>query len=193
MLSQPTAIFVIGPAGSGKSTVAKQLTATLSAAYLDKDTLAGPFVRYAMGCAGEDPDARESNTYYREQLMPIEYKAIFDVGRDNLLLGQSVVIDAPFAVYLADPAYLDARREDSQWPTAARAVIAKVVADPRLIRERIVTRGSDRDRWKLDNWDEFWTRYGSTECAWTGAEIVPIPNESGHGADLRDVLAALSD
>lgn len=190
MSSQPSAVFVIGPAGSGKSTIAKQLASTLNAAYLDKDTLAGPFVRHALACAGQDPDARESNPHYRAELMPLEYKVIFDTARDNLQLGHSVVIDAPFAAYLGDPAYLTARREDSEWPPEVQAIVAKVVADPQLIVKRILARGSQRDRWKLDNWDEFWTRFGTTSCAWTGAKIVTTPNDSE--VDLREVLAAIA-
>jgi predicted kinase len=42
-------------------------------------------------------EERESNSFYREMVMPAEYEAIFAVAGDNLRLGLSVVIDAPFA------------------------------------------------------------------------------------------------
>lgn len=188
---KPNAVFVIGPAGSGKSTVAKLLAAALNAAYLDKDTLAGPFVQRALGGAGQDPDARESNPLYRAELMPLEYKVIFDVARDNLQLGKNVVIDAPFAAYLGNPDYLAAKREDSGWPPEAQSVVAEVVADPEIIVERILARGSERDRWKLANWEEFWTRFGSTSCAWTGTAIVTVRND--READLSEVFAAIDN
>lgn len=182
---------MIGPAGSGKSTVAKRLATALNAAYLDKDTLAGHFVRHAMARAGQEPDAREANPYYRAELMPLEYKAIFDAARDNLLLGHTVVIDAPFAAYLGNPEYLSASRQDSQWPSEAIAVVAQVIADPPVILERIAARKSERDRWKLNNWDEFWKRFGNTNCAWTDAKIVTVHNNDK--ADLSEILAIIND
>lgn len=171
--------------------MAKQLAAALNATYLDKDTLAGPFVRQAMARAGQTPDAREANPYYRAELMPLEYKVVFDTARDNLRLGQTVVIDAPFAAYLGNPEYLSTSREESEWPAEARAVVAKVIADRNVILERIASRASERDRWKLANWDEFWERFGNSSCAWTDAKIVTVHNNDN--ADLGEVLAAVND
>ena len=103
----PFALAVVGAAGSGKTTVALEIARRAGATYLDKDALAGPLVEAAMEAQGQSLEERESNRFYRERVMPAEYAALFSVASDNLRLGLSVVIDAPFAAYLDQPEFFD--------------------------------------------------------------------------------------
>jgi AAA domain len=89
--------IVIGTAGSGKSTIAQRLACEYGAAYLDKDAMSARFVEAALLAAGYDPGDRESNAYYRERILPLEYDSLLDVAGANLRVGRPVVIDAPFS------------------------------------------------------------------------------------------------
>ena len=186
----PFALAVVGAAGSGKSTIALESARRTAATYLDKDSLAGPLVEAVMAAQGHSSEERESNAFYRERLMPAEYEAIFAVARDNLQLGRSIVIDAPFAAYLHQPEfYTDATRA-AQGPPAKRSVL-HVFASEAETRRRLETRGLSRDRVKLDNWDEFWPTWGHLDIAWADVRILRVNNDLT--ADIESVLRLMKD
>lgn len=188
----PLAVAVVGAAGSGKSTVAREIARKTDAAYLDKDSLAGPLVNAAMAARGESSDERESNDFYREHVMPAEYAALFAVAGDNLRLDRSVVIDAPFAAYLGQPGFFEESAQRAQWPTARRIVV-QVIASEAETRRRLTDRGLPRDRVKLDNWDEFWTTWGRAAIAWDGVQVLTWHNDAEADIDrLFKQLTALS-
>ena len=64
------------------------------------------FVEAALVAAGYDPGDRESNPFYRTHILPLEYDSLLDVAGDNLRIGRSVVLDAPFSPYLSDPDFI---------------------------------------------------------------------------------------
>ena len=135
-MSQPTLVIVIGTAGSGKSTVARRLACKHAAAYLDKDAMSARFVEAALMAAGYDPGDRESNTFYREHILPLEYDSLLDVAGDNLRIGRSVVLDAPFSPYLADPDFITAAAERFDWPPVDVEVV-RVHVSPATLRYRL--------------------------------------------------------
>jgi predicted kinase len=172
----PAAYIVLGGAGSGKSTLARHISAITGAAYLDKDAMAAPFVQFSLAALGHDPDDRESNQTYVESIMPLEYQVLFAVAETNLTLGHSVVLDAPFVAYLSDPGYLEAAIDSAGWPEVDLRVV-HVRSSPEVVRERLVQRGFDRDRKKLDNWDAYWDRFGTLGCAWRAGRHDHILND----------------
>ena len=58
---KPRAFFVIGPAGSGKSTVSKKIAQHYRAAYLDKDSMVTAFTELLLQANGFDKDERDNN------------------------------------------------------------------------------------------------------------------------------------
>ena len=78
-MNEPTLHIVIGTAGSGKSTIARRLARQYAAAYLDKDAMSARFVEAALLAAGYDPGDRESNPFYRDNILPLEYDSLLDV------------------------------------------------------------------------------------------------------------------
>lgn len=168
--------IVIGTAGSGKSTIAKRLAREHAAAYLDKDAMSARFVEAALSAAGYDPGERESNAFYREHILPLEYDSLLDVSGDNLRLGRPVVIDAPFSPYLDDPDFITRAAQRLAWPPVSVEVVW-VHTSPATLRRRLRERGLERDSWKLNNWDEYWSEHGERSCAWTGVRVTEMNND----------------
>ncbi|WP_270889209.1 AAA family ATPase [Pedococcus sp. 5OH_020] len=176
-MSEPLLRVVIGTAGSGKSTVAQRLAKEHGAAYLDKDTLGARFVEAALSTAGHEPGDRESNAYYREHILPLEYDSLLDVAGANLRLGHSVVVDAPFTPYLGDPRFIADAAERFTWPAGLHVEVIRVRVAPEVLQDRLRNRALERDRWKLANWDEYWTQHGGRPCLWAGVHLTEVWNQ----------------
>lgn len=177
-MTAPTLRIVIGTAGSGKSTIAQRLARQYEAAYLDKDAMSARFVEAALLAAGYDPGDRESNEYYRERLLPLEYASLLDVTGANLRLGRSVVIDAPFSPYLSDPSFIGTAAERFDWPAVEVIEVVQVRVAPDILRGRLRSRGLERDRVKLAQWEEYWSEHGDQPCAWTGVRVTEFTNDA---------------
>jgi predicted kinase len=181
----PSAFFVIGPAGSGKSTVSKLLARELGTAYLDKDSIATGFTELILGMSGNDPHERDNNALYQSRILPIEYQTLLRVCGDNLAVGCSVVIDAPFGRYFGDEGYLLEAKDAYGWPPA-RLVVVHVVADGDVVLARLRERHEPRDEWKVRNWEQFWAGATATACRWLGAAHVMVDN-SGERPDFSEL------
>ena len=177
-MTLPTVRIVIGTAGSGKSTIAQQLARQHGAAYLDKDAMSSRFVEAALVAAGYDAGDRESNTYYRDRVLPLEYDSLLDVTGANLRIGRPVVVDAPFSPYLADPGFITAAAERFDWPPVGVEVV-RIRLSPATLQQRLRERGLERDRVKLAHWDQYWAEHGERPCAWTGVRQTEIRNDAG--------------
>src|SRR6185312_3545360 len=173
---RPAVYIALGGAGSGKSTVARKISALTGALYLDKDVVAGALAGLALELLGEEPSDRESNEVYLRRVMPLEYETLFAVAAQNLELGHSVVMDAPFAAYLSDTDFLQSAMTKAGWPEVHVRVFL-VKASAQTIKRRLVERGSPRDRVKLDDWGAYWRRFGVLECSWRGIRSEEILNE----------------
>lgn len=96
------AIIVCGVPASGKTTFAQGLARELHWTYLDLDTLTNPLFEY-MG--GEFlVDVPTSEPPVRASVNDIRYTCLFDTARENLGLGNNVVIVAPFTSERTFPA-----------------------------------------------------------------------------------------
>jgi predicted kinase len=167
--------------------VSRRISELTGALYLDKDALAGPFVELALDALGQNPSDRESNDVYLRRVMPLEYDALFGIAGQNLNLGHSVVIDAPFVAYLSDPEYLLAASARALWPEV-RVRVVQVVASAQTVRRRLMERASARDRIKLNDWDAYWETFGSLECTWRGIDRVVVVNDTDDDFSEIDAL-----
>lgn len=175
----PFLVFVLGAPAVGKSNCAKLIAKKLGAAYLDKDTVVTGFTEAVLTLAGTDPDGRDENPYYQDHVMDLEYETILRIAADNLRLGLSVVLDAPFGRYLGRPDFLSGWSEVLEWGEDVSPVVVHVDADGETIRERMTQRGLDRDSWKLAHWDEYWASQSWSKgavCRWKGARQFHLDN-----------------
>ena len=186
----PKVLFIVGPAGCGKSTSSRLIAQRLAAAYVDKDTVATGFTEALLALAGTDPHERDNNAYYQEHVMDLEYETILRIATDNLALGRDVVLDAPFGRYLGRTDYLREAAQRYGWGEDVQPVVVHVAVNGDAVRQRLIDRGLERDAWKLAHWDEFWATASNTDCAWEGAAHVSLDN-TAEQPDVEAVIHAL--
>jgi predicted kinase len=135
-------ILVMGVAGSGKTTLAKEILRRLWAVYLDNNHIVDAFF----------PDSRNGRRY--DKLRPCFYKALYTIAEENLERGNSVLLDVPHIKEVGNPEWqcfikrLAAR-------TNSKLVVIRCLCSERVLRSRLRSRGEKRDRWKLEHWKEF--------------------------------------
>lgn len=147
-------IIVAGHAGSGKTEFSGQISRHLSLPLLDKDTLTRAFVEVLANSLTGDPQDRQSPQYL-EYIRPLEYTALMETTWDILETGSpGVVITAPFGKELFDPVWISALEAKCE-AQGVKLSIVWMYCDSGILKERILHRGSGRDTWKLDNWDQW--------------------------------------
>lgn len=152
-------VYFVGVAGTGKTTVAEKVAREIPCAFLDRDTVGGRFVERFLEQQGLDPDDRDSQ-FYKENLRDLEYDTTLDICVENLRVGQNVFMISPFTSELKNKQYLEDLLVAANKTKAEVDVKVVVVTlqDIEQQRKRIEQRGTDRDAWKLENWDQYETR-----------------------------------
>lgn len=152
-------MFFVGVAGTGKTTVAEKISEQIPCAFLDRDTVGGRFVERFLEMKGLDPNDRDS-AFYKENLRDLEYDTTKDICIENIRVGQNVFMISPFTAELKNRDWIQGVIEASGKSMAEVDVKVVVVTlqDIDTQRERIEDRGTERDTWKLENWDSYETR-----------------------------------
>lgn len=183
------AVFVIGTAGSGKSTVAKSIASAMGASYLDKDTVANIFTGAMLEANGESPAARDDSEFYTGTIRPLEYSTLLAIGSENLRLGNPIVLDAPFGAYFQQTDYISAIAAEHQWSPHVFPFVVRVSSSEDVTKQRLRSRGLDRDLWKLNNWEQFWSEVGKAHPEWDSVQIVDFTNDADlPGPELASVI-----
>ncbi len=145
-------ILVTSPPACGKTFISKKLAEQLRhVVYLDKDTLI-VLSKQIFKVAGEEYN--RSSDFFEEHIRDYEYDAIIDLGLEALLYEDIVLINAPFTREIRNKKFMDSMKEKLAEINAELCVVW-VVTDPEVCHQRMIARGSDRDTWKLENWDEY--------------------------------------
>lgn len=174
---KPTVIFLIGAASSGKSTVGKLIASNYNFTYLDKDTVCNNFTGALLESNGYSPHERDDCDYYKNVVMDLEYQTLLDIANDNLWLGRSVILDAPFLGYFSNKNYINELRKKYDWSNV-KAMVLQVTIDFSILKERMKARGLNRDTWKLANWDTYIQDIQAKQCLWENIEIKQFDNSS---------------
>lgn len=173
----PTLILIGGGAASGKSHISVELVRRIpSAVLLDKDCLFGEWVDALLTLHGH-PFDRDCALYW-DCIRPLEYKSLEQLAFAHLRLGKVVVIDAPLRPELDDPAWVH-RIEIACQNIGAKLIAIWIEVLPKCARERMQDRSEARDKWKLENWDEFVRR--QPYSAPRAAKLVLRNDDALHG------------
>ncbi len=171
----PKVIFLVGPAGSGKSTVGKLISSHFHLGYLDKDVICNKFTGKMLENQGLSPNERDGCDFYQNVIMPLEYETLLEIAADNIKNGISVILDAPFIGYFGDEKYIEKLKEKYSWENSVPLVL-KVTVSSEVLFERIKERNTQRDEWKLENWDVFIDSLKSKKCLWKDVQIKQFDN-----------------
>lgn len=145
-------ILVTSPPACGKTFISQMLAKNLShVVYLDKDTLIG-LSNVIFDVAGEERN--RSSDFFEDKIRNVEYEVIIDLALEALRYEDNVLINAPFTREIRDPEYMHSLKKKLA-PYKAKLTVVWVETTPEVCRERMIERNSDRDTWKLANWDEY--------------------------------------
>ena len=145
-------ILVTSPPACGKTYISKKLAENLRhVVYLDKDTLI-PLSKVIFEVAGE-PYNRSSD-FFCEHIRDVEYVTILELAYEALKYDDIVLINAPFTSEVRDHDYIEGLKKKLVQMNTKLTVIW-VQTDVEVCRQRMIARNSDRDTWKLQNWDEY--------------------------------------
>lgn len=182
----PKVIFLVGSAGSGKSTVGKMIASHFKYCYLDKDLICNKFTGKLLETQQISPNERDGCDFYKNEIMSIEYETILDVAANNVENGMSVVIDAPFLSYFSDKEYIQKLKKKYNWEDSIPLVL-EVTVDSEVLRQRIKERNIRRDDSKLANWTAFIDSFKFNKCLWEHVEIRQFDN-SGENLDVNKLV-----
>ncbi len=145
-------ILVTSPPASGKTYVSKKLAERLDhVVYLDKDSLI-PLSKKVFEVAGEEYN--RSSEFFERYIRDAEYEAIVGIAMEALDYADMVLINAPFSKEVRNRRYMEDMQETLSAKEATLSVIW-VKTDIDVVKRRMEERGSDRDKWKLENWDAY--------------------------------------
>lgn len=145
-------ILVTSPPACGKTYISKKLAENLKhVVYLDKDTLI-PLSKVIFEVAGE-PYNRSSD-FFKKYIRDVEYVTILDLACEALKYDDIVLINAPFTQEVRDSAYINELKKRLVQMNTKLTVIW-VQTDAEVCKQRMFARGSDRDKWKVEHWDEY--------------------------------------
>ena len=145
-------ILVTSPPASGKTYVSRKLAERLDhVVYLDKDSLI-PLSKKVFEVAGEEYN--RSSDFFERYIRDAEYEAIVAIAMEALDYADIVLINAPFSKEVRNKQYMESLRSTLAEKEGALSVIW-VKTDIDVVKQRMKERNSDRDKWKLENWDAY--------------------------------------
>lgn len=145
-------ILVTSPPASGKTYVSKKLAENIRhIVYLDKDTLA-PLSKKIFEAAGEEYN--RSSDFFEKYVRNAEYETVLALAFEALDYENCVLINAPFSKEIRNEKYMINLKKRLEAKNSLLSVVW-VETDIEVCRKRMIKRNSERDKWKLENWDEY--------------------------------------
>lgn len=145
-------ILVSSPPACGKTYISMKLAENLKhVVYLDKDTLI-TMSKVIYKVAGEPYD--RSSEFFKKNIRDVEYDCVLELAFEALKYDDIVLINAPFTKEIRNSEWINnLRKKLVQMNT--KLTIIWVQTDVEVCHRRMILRNSDRDTWKLENWDEY--------------------------------------
>ncbi|GGO83632.1 AAA family ATPase [Nonomuraea cavernae] len=152
-IARPTLTLVGGYAGSGKTEFSRFLSEITGWALLDKDSMTCAMAERLLTSLGGDLHDRHTELYLRE-VRPLEYRCLMETAFDNLHVGTSAILAAPFIAELADADWI-CRLTDRCAAMGVDVAVIWMSCDIESMRRHIEFRSAARDAWKLANWGTY--------------------------------------
>lgn len=185
MSDRPKLILVPGPSGIGKTFIGKAISGRMHIPYLDLDTVCEGFLAVISGLEGGE----QPYDLYARAYRDVCYKTILGLAAENLALGVSIVVTAPFFREMGDPDFFPRLKRENGVDFVSYDV--RILISERRLRENLVKRGSYRDAAKLQDWESFLSKIRSAERRWNADVDIPIDKGEGDiGADQLDFLVS---
>ena len=145
-------ILVVSPPACGKTFISKKLAENLKhVVYLDKDTLV-PLSNVVFDCANQERN--RSSEFFEKYIRNVEYDVTMDFALEALKYEDCVLINAPFTREIRDNVYMKNLRNRLKEQNCGLYVVW-VETKLEICRQRMISRNSPRDTWKLEHWDEY--------------------------------------
>lgn len=146
-------ILVTSPPACGKTFVTKKLAKSMpNCVYLDKDTL---IVLSKQIFKVANQEYNRSSDFFEAEIRDPEYDCVMELALEALEYNDTVFINAPYTREVRTPGYMEKMRQQLLKRKGAELVVVWVQCDVEVCRQRMIARNSDRDTWKLENWDEY--------------------------------------
>ncbi|WP_051412188.1 AAA family ATPase [Halonatronum saccharophilum] len=174
--NNPSLIFMVGVAGSGKSTVGEVLAEKLNYTYLDKNALTRVFTEKLLEVNGLPTWDRESE-FYLANIRPYEYQILMDVAEENLKLGNDVILSAPFLKEIQDENWLEEEVRSKRDLKDIDIKVVHVLAGREAEKRRLTKRNTPRDTWKLKNWDIYSKDIDGISMSWPEEMVFNFYNQ----------------
>ena len=145
-------ILVVSPPACGKTFISKKLAENLKhVVYLDKDTLV-PLSNVVFDCANQERN--RSSEFFEKYIRNVEYDVTMDFALEALKYEDCVLINAPFTREIRDNVFMkDLRNRLKEQKCGLYVVWVETKLE--ICRQRMISRNSPRDTWKLEHWDEY--------------------------------------
>jgi dephospho-CoA kinase len=145
-------LLVTSPPACGKTFVSKELARALNPiVYLDKDTL---IVLSKQIFVVANQEFNRSSAFFEANIRNYEYDAIVNLALESLDYSPRCLINAPFTREVRNVDYMRALRAKLREKGAILTVVW-VKTDPEVVHQRMIKRNSERDTWKIQNWDAY--------------------------------------
>ena len=145
-------ILVVSPPACGKTFISKKLAENLKhVVYLDKDTLV-PLSNVVFDCANQERN--RSSEFFEKYIRNVEYDVTMDFALEALKYEDCVLINAPFTREIRDNVFMKDLRNRLKEQNCGLYVVW-VETKVEICRQRMISRNSPRDTWKLEHWDEY--------------------------------------
>lgn len=146
-------ILVTSPPACGKTFVTKKLAKAIpNCVYLDKDSL---IVLSKQIFVVANQEYNRSSDFFEAEIRDYEYDCIMEIAMEALEYNDTVFINAPYTREVRTLGYMENLRRQLLEKKGAELVVVWVQCDVEVCRQRMIARNSDRDTWKLENWDEY--------------------------------------
>lgn len=187
MNNRPTALFVTGPAGAGKSFFARRISMLTHQSVIDKDTMTSKIAEQMNMRLGLKSSDRESSDYLNF-VRPFEYQVVLNEVKARMGQGKSVIVDAPFLKEVTTEDWMGHMRDTfDMFDYEILFVWMDNAADQ--TRTRLEKRGLERDQWKLDHWDEYVEDLRNASVRYDEFDFVVTPeNLEEHVVTIVDLL-----